>query len=58
MTVDMRSNVIVPLYMGKEERTECKNYRGLRLLSMGGKIDAGVLVDRVRRKTEGLINAD
>ena len=37
----------VPLYRGKRERNECKNYRGIRLLSMVGKIYAGILVDRV-----------
>ena len=34
---DWRSAVIVPLYKGKGERTECKNYRGI-LLSVVGKI--------------------
>ena len=29
---DWRSAVIVQLYKGKGERTECKNYRGIRLL--------------------------
>ena len=29
---DWRSAVIVPLYKGKEERTECNNYRGISLL--------------------------
>ena len=27
-----KSAVIFPLYKGKGERTECKNYRGIRLL--------------------------
>ena len=31
---DWRSAVIVPLYKGKGERTECKNYRGISLLSV------------------------
>ena len=39
---DWRSGVIVPLYKGKGERTECKNYRGL--LSVVGKIYVGILV--------------
>ena len=39
---DWRSAVIVPLYKGKGERTECKNYRGISLLSMVGKIYAGI----------------
>ena len=32
-----RSAVIVPLYKGKRERTECSNYRVIILLSMVGK---------------------
>ena len=40
-----RSAVIVPLYKGKGERTECKNYRGISLLSVVGKIYAEILVD-------------
>ena len=42
--------------MGKGERTECKNYRGINLLSVVGKIYAGILVDRVHRVTWGLID--
>ena len=30
---EWRSAVIVTLYKGKGERTECKNYRGISLLS-------------------------
>ena len=33
-----RFAVIVPLYKGKGEKTECKNYRGICLLSVVGKI--------------------
>ena len=44
------------LYKGKGERTECKNYRVISLLSVVGKIYAGILVDRVRRMTGGLID--
>ena len=40
-----RSAVIAPLYKGKGERTECCNYSGISLLSMFGKIYAGILVD-------------
>ena len=43
--------IIVIVKGSKRERTECKNYRGVRLLSVVGKIFAGVLVDRVRRVT-------
>ena len=31
---DWRYAVIVPLYKGKGERTECKNYGGISLLSV------------------------
>ena len=48
---DWRSSVIVPLYKGKGERTECSNYRGISLLSMVGLIYAGILVDRVHKVT-------
>ena len=43
---DWRSAVIAPLYKGKGEKTKCSNYRGISLLSMIGKIYAGILVDR------------
>ena len=55
---DWISAVIVPLYRGKGERTECENYRGVSLLSVVRKIYAGILVDRVRRVTGGLIDDD
>ena len=51
-----RSAVIVLLYKGKEARTECKNYRGISLLSVAGKIYTGILVDRARRVTGVLID--
>ena len=38
------------------ERTECKNYRDISLLSVVGIIYVGILVDRVCRATGGLIN--
>ena len=51
---DWRSAVIFPLYNSKGERAKCKNYRGISLLSVVGKIYAGILVDRVRRVTGAL----
>ena len=42
---DWRS-MIVPLYKGKGEGTECKNYRGISLLSVVGKVYEGILVDK------------
>ena len=51
MPEDWRSAVIVPLYKGKGDGTECKNYKGISLLSVVGKIYARILVDRVHRET-------
>ena len=53
---DWRSAMTLPLYKGKWERTECKNYKGISLLNEVGEIYAGILVDKVRRMTEGLID--
>ena len=44
---DWRSAVVVPLYKGKGERTEFKNYRGISLLSVVEKIYAVILADRI-----------
>ena len=54
MSKDWRSTVIVPLYKGKGERIEYSNYIGIRFLSVFGQIYAGILIDRVRKVTEGL----
>ena len=51
-----RYSVIVPLYKGKGEISECKNYRDIGLLSVAGKIYKRTLVIRVRRVTGGLID--
>ena len=56
MPEDWRSAVIIPLYKGKGERTECKNCRGISLVSLVGKIYAGILVDRVRGVTGSLFD--
>ena len=48
--------MIVPLYEDKGERTECNNYRSISLLSVARKIYAWILVDRVRKVTEDLID--
>ena len=55
---DWRRAVIVPLYKGKGDKGNCRNYRVFSLLSVVGKIYAGVLVERVRRVTEGLIGEE
>ena len=55
---DWRSDVLVSLYKCKGERTKCSNYRSINLLSVSGKIYAEILVDRVRKGTEGLIDSE
>ena len=47
------SAVIVPLYKGKGERNESKNFRGISLLIYAGKIYVGILVNRIPRVTLG-----
>ena len=44
---DFRDAVIVSLYKNKGESSDCSNYRGLTLLSIAGKILAGVLLHRL-----------
>ena len=48
---DWRSAVIVPLYKGKGERTECSNFRGISL-SVVGEIYTVIQVERVDNVTE------
>ena len=53
---DWRSAMIVPLYKDKGERTEYSNFRGINLLIVVGKMYLGILVDRVRKVTEGCVD--
>ena len=47
--------IIVPIYKGKGDRSECKNYRGISLLSIPGKVYGRILIEKVRSLTERLI---
>ncbi|CAG5002623.1 unnamed protein product [Parnassius apollo] len=47
--------VIVPIYKGKGSQQDCKNYRGISLLSIVGKLYAKVLIERVMKETDGKI---
>ncbi len=40
--------VIVPIYKGKGSMSDCKNYRGITLLSVPGKVFAHVILARMR----------
>ena len=55
---DWSSAVIVQLYKGKGEMTQRRNYRGISLLSVIEQIYAGILVNRVLKVTEGLIDEE
>src|SRR5678815_3512449 len=52
---DWRKAVIVPLDKGKGDKGNCKKFIWISLLSVVGKIYTGILVERERRVTEGLI---
>ena len=38
-------------YKGKGDRSKCKNYRGINLLSIPGKVYGRVLIQKVRSLT-------
>ena len=41
---DWMKAIIIPIYKGKVDKGECKNYRGISLLSMPGKVYGRVLI--------------
>ena len=45
---DWKKGIILPFYKGKGNRLECKNYRGITLLSCPGKLFARILLSRVK----------
>ncbi len=49
---DWKTEIIVPLYKGKMERGVCRNYRGICLLSVVGKVFSKIVIDRGRLRTE------
>ena len=50
--------IVVPLYKGKGDRNDCKNYRGISLLSIPDKVYGRILIERVRVLTEGMIGEE
>ena len=48
----------MPLYKEKGCKSECKNYRGVSLLSITGKVYGRILIDRIRSLTEGMIGEE
>ena len=55
---DWMRAIIVPIYKGKGDRSECKNYRGISLLSIPGKVYGRILIEKVRSLTERLIGEE
>ena len=51
---DWRKVQIVPVHK-KGSRTQCKNYRGISLLSVPGKVYATVLDKRIRAITDSIV---
>ncbi len=47
--------VIVLLHKGRGKKDECKNYRGMNLLSIAVKVYVTVVTDREKVMTEGMI---
>ena len=45
---DWKRGLVVPLWNGKSDHQDCNNYRGVTLLSVPGKVFAGIILDRVR----------
>ena len=56
--MDSRVACIVPLYKGKGDKCECRNLRGISLLSVVGKLFGRVLSKRVRAGTECAIGEE
>ena len=45
---DWKRELFLPFYKGKGSQTDCRNYRGITLLSVPGKIYAHVLLNRIK----------
>ena len=55
---DWKKACIVPIYKGKGSKMECKNYRGISLLSIPGKVYGRIIIQRIIKVTEGLIGEE
>ena len=56
--MDWRGVCIMPLYKGKDGECECRNSRGISMLSVEGKLFGKVLIKRVRAGTECAIGEE
>ena len=47
---DWKKGIILPVHKGKGSRRDCKNYRGITLLSCPGKLFAHILLERIKSR--------
>src|SRR5277367_4523890 len=52
---DWKKAIIAPVYKGKGDKRECKNMRGISMLSNGGKAYGRVLIKRAMRISEKML---
>jgi len=52
---DWKGAIIVPLYKGKGDRRECKNLRGISLLSVPGKVYGKILIKRATKISDSMV---
>ena len=53
---DWQKAILVPLYKGKGDRTECGNWRDISLLSVVGKVFTHLLLERVNAIVESQLS--
>lgn len=44
---EWRKAIIVPLYKGKGNKSDCNSYRGISMLSVPGKVYGRILTERL-----------
>ena len=55
---ERKMGCIVPLYKGKGDPLECRNSRGISLLSVPGKVYGKILIKRVIENSEGQVGEE
>ena len=51
---DWKRGIILPFYKNKGARSECKNYRGITLLSVPGKVYAHTVLSRAKKYLQSI----